>query len=163
MRLPRQSASVKRGFVAYQYSDIVPSAQKNGVTPSSCSGGSDVGVTPGTGTTCSILCAAPPTGCHYEGAMQSGPCDKVTCGDLVCECRSGDVRTVACTIDGVSGIRSDNCVDGYWRNGTCTRKVCNEGQERWSQCNLNGTVGWQQYICTSNAWKMKGGCIANIP
>ncbi len=35
--------------------------------------------------TCAIKCAAPPEGCHYENAVLSGPCHKLTCGDLVCD------------------------------------------------------------------------------
>lgn len=34
---------------------------------------------------CAIRCAAPPDGCHYEGAVLSGPCKKLTCGTLVCD------------------------------------------------------------------------------
>ena len=34
---------------------------------------------------CPIIdCAAPPAGCHYEGAVFS-PCDQQTCGSLVCD------------------------------------------------------------------------------
>ena len=34
---------------------------------------------------CPIIdCAAPPDGCHYEGAVFS-PCDQQTCGTLVCD------------------------------------------------------------------------------
>lgn len=34
---------------------------------------------------CAIRCAAPPEGCHYEGARTTGPCHKLTCGTLVCD------------------------------------------------------------------------------
>ncbi|MFN0253748.1 MAG: DUF6748 domain-containing protein [Kofleriaceae bacterium] len=38
-----------------------------------------------TNDVCAIIdCAAPPHGCHYEGA-QFTPCDQQTCGQLVCE------------------------------------------------------------------------------
>jgi hypothetical protein len=34
---------------------------------------------------CPIIdCAAPPAGCHYEGAVFT-PCDQQTCGSLVCD------------------------------------------------------------------------------
>ena len=38
----------------------------------------------GKGGECALRCAAPPDGCHYEGAVLSGPCRKLTCGTLVC-------------------------------------------------------------------------------
>lgn len=34
---------------------------------------------------CSILCIAPPDGCTYRGALLTGPCNRVTCGHLVCK------------------------------------------------------------------------------
>lgn len=34
---------------------------------------------------CALKCAAPPEGCHYEDAVLSGPCHKLTCGTLVCD------------------------------------------------------------------------------
>ena len=34
---------------------------------------------------CAIKCAAPPEGCHYENSRFTGPCHKLTCGDLVCD------------------------------------------------------------------------------
>lgn len=34
---------------------------------------------------CALKCAAPPEGCRYEGAVLSGPCNKLTCGTLVCD------------------------------------------------------------------------------
>lgn len=34
---------------------------------------------------CALKCAAPPDGCHYEGAVLTGPCNKLTCGTLVCD------------------------------------------------------------------------------
>lgn len=34
---------------------------------------------------CALKCAAPPDGCHYENAVLTGPCNKLTCGTLVCD------------------------------------------------------------------------------
>lgn len=34
---------------------------------------------------CALKCAAPPDGCHYENAVLTGPCHKLTCGELVCD------------------------------------------------------------------------------
>lgn len=34
---------------------------------------------------CMLKCAAPPEGCHYENAVLSGPCNKLTCGTIVCD------------------------------------------------------------------------------
>ncbi|MBK6519808.1 MAG: hypothetical protein IPM79_25640 [Polyangiaceae bacterium] len=34
---------------------------------------------------CALKCAAPPDGCHYENAVLTGPCNKLTCGELVCD------------------------------------------------------------------------------
>lgn len=39
----------------------------------------------GNGSFCALKCAAPPDGCHYEGAVLNGPCQKLTCGTLVCD------------------------------------------------------------------------------
>lgn len=36
------------------------------------------------GAECAIRCVAPPEGCTYEGAILTGPCHRVTCGELVC-------------------------------------------------------------------------------
>jgi hypothetical protein len=63
----------------------------DGVTvggPGPCVRGAD-GVCGWTWVTCPescpiIDCAAPPAGCHYEGAITS-PCDQQTCGKLVCD------------------------------------------------------------------------------
>lgn len=34
---------------------------------------------------CSVRCVTPPPGCRYQGQIATGPCDRVTCGNLVCE------------------------------------------------------------------------------
>ncbi len=34
---------------------------------------------------CSIKCMAPPPGCEYRGALTTGPCNRTTCGHLVCD------------------------------------------------------------------------------
>ncbi|MCC6556202.1 MAG: hypothetical protein IT372_24845 [Polyangiaceae bacterium] len=33
---------------------------------------------------CSILCVEPPPGCYYRGGLTTGPCSRVTCGEVVC-------------------------------------------------------------------------------
>ncbi len=43
-------------------------------------------VKPGKGNAiCTLKCMAPPEGCEYEGAFTTGPCNKVTCGEVVCD------------------------------------------------------------------------------
>lgn len=39
----------------------------------------------GGGPICALKCAAPPEGCHYENAVLTGRCNKLTCGDIVCD------------------------------------------------------------------------------
>ncbi len=53
------------------------------------------------GGECAISCAAPPPGCHYKGAVTSGPCGSLTCGELVCEGDGGvgDGGTAECLAD----------------------------------------------------------------
>jgi len=35
--------------------------------------------------TCEISCIPPPPNCVYRGAVLSGPCAAVTCGQVICE------------------------------------------------------------------------------
>ena len=33
---------------------------------------------------CEITCTTPPAGCEYRGGLREGPCQAVTCGQLIC-------------------------------------------------------------------------------
>ena len=75
-----------------------------------------------------VYAIAPPAGCHYEGQLTTGPCDKVTCGRVVCgsppppppaECSPGDDRYERCSISGRPGFRYVRCVNGHWQSSAC--------------------------------------------
>jgi hypothetical protein len=69
---------------------------------------------------CSIRCAAPPEGCHYEGALLTGPCNKVTCGKLVCQ----DVCSILCLAPPEGCRYVGSLTHGPCDKVTCGKLVC---------------------------------------
>jgi carbonic anhydrase len=70
---------------------------------------------PDVASTCSILCLAPQEGCHYEGSLTTGPCDKVTCGKVVCE----PVCAIRCSAP------PEGChYEGALTTGPCSKVTC---------------------------------------
>jgi len=80
---------------------------------------------------CPIIdCAAPPEGCHYEGGVSS-PCDKQTCGHLVCgECDPSECGPQL-------GMPNTLCPDGVNYSGP-TGKCLKQP---------SGSCGWEVLSC----------------
>lgn len=80
-------------------------------------------------------------------------------------CVDGAKRTVRCQVGGLPGTRTDVCINGNWRLGTCIAKCTTPGAERWARnCRLtSGRLGYQRYVCKKGFWVKTGRCVPNIP
>lgn len=88
---------------------------------SGCSARENIGVE----SVCSILCVAPPSGCEYKGSLTTGPCSKVTCGELVCE-PAEPVCAIRCVAP-PPGCHYENAMTtGPCSQVTCGTVVCDE-------------------------------------
>lgn len=79
-------------------------------------------------------CAAPPPGCHYEGATQC------TCGTLVCTCTGPGPGLPCCVVDADCGA-SQHCVGEVCSPGGSFAGVC-EADVASGQC-------WEDADCGS--------------
>ena len=70
--------------------------------------------------TCSIKCLAPPYGCHYENSLLTGKCNKVTCGDLVCE----PLCAISCVAPPEGCHYEGALLTGDCKEVTCGTVVC---------------------------------------
>ena len=72
---------------------------------------------------CSIKCAAPPDGCTYENSLLTGKCNKVTCGDLVCE----PICAISCLAPPLGCHYEGSLTTGPCSEVTCGTLVCEPG------------------------------------
>jgi hypothetical protein len=107
---------------------------------------------------CAISCAAPPGGCHYEGARTEGNCSDVTCGRVVCP-----------GVDG--GGSSITLGDGTALHGDAIRVDIFDGNSPFVQINLAGSsstmpidpgINWTLFAEFDTATFKAGTLVASI-